>query len=309
MVAPPERSPWGPAPHDGTTTLAAIAGDELGEGRARAGRLVVEASGFTIIGVFLARALGLEQAGLLSIFLAAGALGSRAKKILHAAEEGDGATAVRDLLALFGGTMLAYAFVAVVFGAAGTERAFGFALEAAGAGGDDLLTRPFPGALPVLGHNLAVLAAVVVLSLVYRIYGALLALTWNAAVWGVVLVYLGFRVTAPSEALAVALGVLPHLGLEAFAYVVGGLAGARVGRGLTMQVKFHVPLRAFGLAAASLALAAVLESQLPRWVAGRVSLAPPREAALAGGAGAEPGGAEPARRPVPAARRSPGCPT
>lgn len=263
-----------PAPpcRDRTTTLAAFFDPEEGGARRPFARLVGEAAVYTGIGVFLTQTLDVDQPGVLSIFLASGALGSRAKEILRRSEDDDGSPALLDLFALFLGTMLAYAVTAWVLGPLGTERAFGFALEAAGARQDSLLDRSFPDAVSLVGHNFAVLGAVVVLSLVYRTYGALLALTWNAAVWGVVLASLVGRALEAQflAAAAVALGVLPHLGLEAWAYVAGALAGARVGRRLTLQAEFRIPFRPFRIAALALVAAAVLEATVPEWVADRV---------------------------------------
>lgn len=256
-----------------TTTLAAVFDTVEDEAPSSLPRLMLEAAAFTGIGVFLSQALGMDQPGVISIFLAAGALGSRTKQILRRSEEPDGHVAVRQLFALFAGTMVAYALTAWVLGPLRTERAFDFALAAANAGQDDLLGRSFPEALPLMGHNLAVLGAVVTLSLVYRTYGALLALTWNAAVWGVVLASLVGR-ALDSEftgTLAVALGVLPHLGLEAWAYVAGALAGARLGRRLTMQERFQIPVRALGVAAAAIVAASLVEATLPEWIGGHWS--------------------------------------
>ena len=89
--------------------------------------------------------------------------------------------------------MVAYSGVALWLGEAGTAHDFAFALEAAHAGSDDLFTRRYPGLVPLLGHNFSVLAAIVVLSVIYRTYGALLALAWNASVWGLVLTALSVR--------------------------------------------------------------------------------------------------------------------
>lgn len=266
-----------PLPHDATTTLAAFSAVDLGEGARRAGRLFAEALLFTLVGVALTQALDVDQPGVLSLFLAAGALGSRAKQILKWAEDNDPLPAARDLFALFAGMMFAYAMVALWLGESGVAHDFAFALEAAQTGSDDLLNRQFPRLLPLLGHNLSVLVAIVILSFVYRTYGALLALAWNASVWGMVVTALAVRAVSGSGdhwAVVVAgFALLPHLVLEAFAYSLGSLAGAGLGRRLTMQSDFQIGSRTFLAAAAVVVLAAMVESLLPGAVHAGLDLA------------------------------------
>lgn len=265
LLGPPSiPAELNPPEHDRTTTLAALAREA--EGPTRVAQLFIEAALFTGIGVLMALALGIEQPGVISIFLAAGALGSRAKEILRTAEEDDSHRAPAELLALFAGVTLAYSALTLWLGADGTRDAFAFALDAAHAGTDDLLHRHFPAMWPLFGHNLAVLGTVVVLSVVYRSYGALLALAWNASVWGVVLTSLVLRSSLEGGGwplLVVGLGLLPHLALEALAYVVAALAGARLGRALTRRSAFDAPIRPFGAAVATLLLASLIESTVP----------------------------------------------
>lgn len=267
LAPPPSLDPAEP---DRTTTLAAFADEELGEGGGRGARLLGEALVFTGVGVLLTRALDVEQPGVLSLFLAAGATSSRAKEILRASEEGAGCRPASDLLAMFFGVTLAYVAAGLVLGPESTARDFAFALEAARAGTDDLLHRRFPGPLPLLGHNLAVLAGIVVLSVVYRTYGALLALTWNACVWGLLVATLTLRsIDAPGGSgrlLLAGLALVPHLALEAFAYASGSLAGARLGRRLTLKVGLRVPFRSFGVAILAVAVASLVEAHLPALV-------------------------------------------
>ena len=63
--------------------------------------------------------------------------------------------------------------------------------------------------------------------------------------------------------LFVGLGLLPHLALEAFAYSVGAVAGADLGRRLTMQADLQIESRSFVIAGAVLAVASALEAFLP----------------------------------------------
>lgn len=262
MIAAPPPVTEPPA-HEWTTTLAAVVGADDVEGRS-AGRLWAESFLFTLIGVAVSRVLGFEQAGVASIFLAAGGLSSRAKQILRRSEGSAQIRSASDLLVVFFGVTSAYVGTALWLGPATTETAFAFALEAADVGSDHLFNRHFPGVLPLLGHNFAVLGAVVILSIIYRSYGALLALAWNAAVWGIVLTTLVER-ASPSgmDVGAIALATLPHLSLEAAAYVTGALAGARIGRDITRAEAATGQARLLGIAALILVLASAVEATVP----------------------------------------------
>ena len=83
------------------------------------------------------------------------------------------------------------------------------------------------------------LVAVCALAFVYRSYGGLLALTWNACIWAVVLSTLVARgldatQTAPVTFVIVsAAALLPHLVLEASAYVIGALAAIYASKAIT----------------------------------------------------------------------------
>lgn len=268
IEAPPVRTAdLEPPEHDRTTTLAAIlATSETGARRPGTGRLFIESTLFTGVGLIVSRSLGLEPSGVFALFLAAGALGSRAKEILRASERDGGSRASTHLLTLFAGISLAYAAATAVRPPEDVVHAFAFALEAADVGSESLLGRPFPGVFPLLGHNLVVLATIMVLSFVYRSFGALVAVAWNAAVWGVVLTSLVRRAVDGGDgapALILSLAILPHLALEAYAYVVGALAGARLGLQLTRRARLELPLRSATTAVVALLLAAVLESTVP----------------------------------------------
>ncbi|MEO1232762.1 MAG: stage II sporulation protein M [Myxococcota bacterium] len=269
IAGPPSRTEdLEPPGHDRTTTLAALLTSNSARDRDLPGLrwLFFEAALFTGVSLVVSQGLGLEQPGVIALFLAAGALGSRAKEILHLSETAAESRASTQLLALFAGISLAYAGAAATLPAPEVARSFAFALEAADVDGGHLLERAFPGVAPVFGHNLVVLATVMVLSFVYRSFGALLAVAWNAAVWGTVLTVLLRRAVDAGDgatALVLGLAILPHLGLEAYGYVVGGLAGARLGRQLTRRTRLALPFRAAGTAAATLLLAAIVEATVP----------------------------------------------
>ena len=115
-------------------------------------------------------------------------------------------------------------------------------------------------------------------ALIYRHAGMLLVLAWNASTWGVVFSWLAMN-TADGQGASGLLGelartlacILPHLILEAVAYVLVAMTGVFTSKAIAkysldsqefLQVANAV-LRIFGTAFAVLALAAAVEA----WVA------------------------------------------
>jgi uncharacterized membrane protein SpoIIM required for sporulation len=77
--------------------------------------------------------------------------------------------------------------------------------------------------LPILGNNLLVMLATLLLSFLYRTAGGLLVLAWNASIWGLVFVHFAdFRVGSYLKIMAC---VLPHLTFEALGYIAAVMAG------------------------------------------------------------------------------------
>lgn len=260
----------------------------------RYARLFLEAALAAVVAVVLARAAVVEQSGVVSIFLAAAGLTARFDSVLAENEEQlrqrTRATwrvyvvTGRSVAFLFAGMFVTYIGVAAVLGEEGTRGAFRFAVEAARLGADTMLTRRFPSAVELLGHNALVLASFATLTFLYRSYGALLALGWNACVWGLVLTFLVSRAVvfstlpAPVFVLAAFAACLPHLILETGAYVFGGLASIALSRGLeTESLRSpgfrRVVLRSLTLLALALlliSLSALVESRLPSWALARL---------------------------------------
>jgi uncharacterized membrane protein SpoIIM required for sporulation len=212
----------------------------LGAGWRRYLRLLGEAALFTGLGMLFAQAWGVREGGIISIFLASAALRGRFNELLE--EYNTGAllrqatgwqlyrrTAL-SVLALFLGIMLAYVVAGLLLGPARSTRLFHFALRVARVGDDTILTRSVPDLLALWRHNGVVLASVFALSFVYRSYAAVLTMAWNACVWGLVLTFLvlqgGARLgpqASPLTLLLAGLATLPHLVLEAAAYVLAAL--------------------------------------------------------------------------------------
>ena len=256
----------------------------------RYGRMWLEAGLYTACGLLIADAIRIQQSGFFAVFLAAAGLTVRLDAILAenrraifvervGSYRANRATAA-SLLMVFLGSFSVFAVAALWQGERRMIVAFGFVVEAAGLGHDTILTRPFTSVLGLFVQNFLVLLVFFALSLIYRSYGALLALTWNACVWGVVLAFLVRRGMAgsavpPALFIAVSLAaVLPHLLLEATAYVVGSLAAIFLSKGAfkyaPREPVFGAVMRAVAaltaIALACLLAGALVEATLPRRV-------------------------------------------
>ncbi|MBI4510915.1 MAG: stage II sporulation protein M [Deltaproteobacteria bacterium] len=261
------------------TLLAEIEPDH---GDIRPWRLAILSFGYTIAGAWLMIGIAGASAGALSVFLAAAALAPRLTEVIaanrddiwvrkRASFEANRHAATR-VLAILVGMALAYAVTAIALGGHGTRRVFSLALDTARLSEGTITTRRFGSFWSLLSHNGLVLLSFFALAFIYRTYGALLALAWNACVWAVVITILIARGAAiggsqPMVFVTLSLvAVLPHMLLEAAAYGIGALAGIFLSRGITKyglrdphlwQVGRAVSLMAMGslvlLACASLA--------------------------------------------------------
>jgi hypothetical protein len=256
--------------------------------------LAAEGLGYAAAGVYIARLIGLRESGVFSIFLASAALQNRFEQLLDENRERiwqktstsfrTNALTAGSVFSIFLGMMLAYVGAAVLLKDAEVGPAFHFALQAAGLGSDTILTRKFTGMLGLLGHNFLVMISILMLAFIYRSYGALLALGWNACIWGLVLTFLvrrGLHATDGGSAAFIAgsvVAVLPHLALEASGYVLGSLAAIFFSKGfLKYELKdrrFFAVLRACAwiiiVSSALLALGALLESRWAPWMLARL---------------------------------------
>lgn len=248
-------------------------------------RVLLEAILATLLSLYITRALADEHAGVISIFLTAAGLTYRFNDLLLENRDNiyvhqwpsvktNSRTAWR-VLAMFIGMAGAYCMAAALLEPKAVFETFGFALDSARIREDSILTRRFGGALALLGHNALVLVGFLVLSFVYWSYGALLSLTWNGCIWGVVLTMLIRRGLSSSQApvtfVAIAgLAVLPHLLLEALAYLLAALSGIFFSKAVS-KYSFSDPVflsvcRASGLLLllgfGVLVISAVLESTL-----------------------------------------------
>ena len=249
-------------------------------------RVWTEAALSTAAALGLARVFATEQAGVISIFLTGAALVGRFDDLLDENRrlirvEGRSASRVNrvtaySLVALLAGMFSAYVAAGLILGE-GAADAFRFAIRAAHLGQESILTRRFGSLSALLAHNYAVLLSVFVLGLLYRSYGALLALGWNASVWGIALAFLierGIRMSMLPGIAFVTLAwltVLPHLLLEATGYVAAALAAIFLSLALAkyrpseaiFQAVVRASIELLALAIAAVMLAGLVESTLP----------------------------------------------
>lgn len=274
------------------TTLGSILAESLAESPARrAAQLGLESIAYTVFAVGFLAAIGMQEAGLISIFLVAAPLSDRLMQLLEENREAiwtqgmNGWRANRrtaaGVLWIFLGVLFGYAALAGWLGESGGASLFDFALVAANVGTESLQDRIFGNAWELLAHNLSVALAIACLAFVYRGYGAMLALAWNACVWAGVLSVLVLRGDGSDSPgfLVAALAVLPHLVLEAGGYILVALAAIFSSKALSsyepgadrqlraLRASFVLLL----LAVATLAVGAWIEASLPNLVFSAVS--------------------------------------
>lgn len=282
-----------PPPPPRSTVFSYLSFDALPDkGVARALLLTVEALIYVGASLVIARFLGVEESGVFSICLSSAVLSPRLMQLLEENRRRiweigykswkTNILTAGSITAIFLGTIIAYVVAAVWLESADVLRIFRFALHAAGLGTDSILTRRFDGFLPIFSHNFIVLWAVVCISFIYRTYGALVAIVWNACVWGLVLTFLvrrGLSVTEGSSVgfIATSIGaIFPHLLLEGGAYVVAAMASIFFSQALMkypvtderFRIVAFASVRLFTGATALLLLAALFETQLAPWLLG-----------------------------------------
>ena len=255
-------------------------------------QLFVGSATMTAIGLYLAQTWDLPQWGLMSLFLGAAALVSWFRFLLD--ENSDAIwghkrppvqvhrrTAL-SVLAMFMGVAAALSCAAALLGGAETRQAFDFVFSSAGVAAGTGPAGRFGDLAGLLRHNCLVLVAFFSLAFVYHAYGALLAIFWNACAWAMVLTVFVSQAATVSELwgplyVVCATGaLLPHLILEAAAYVLATLASiflsrALFGSGGTQQGVRPALLaagRLLALALLVLAAAAAVETILPPAILG-----------------------------------------
>jgi len=249
-----------------TTTLATLTyrAPELGE---RWPRHLLETLVFCALGFAFGHVVGREYAGVVSLFLASAALSSRFKQILRR-QRRHGPTQLVLAIAPIGlGALLAYGLICSALGPDGVRERFAFAVAAAGIVGEgELSPERFRGSWGLLGHNLLVLLSAFVLAFVYRGFGVLLTILWNAAAWSAALVVLA----RPDVSAGLAIVALtPHFAVEGLAFICAALAGVGAGMHIAGNRGLSASIRLAAFALVALLVGAALESAWPGFVLAR----------------------------------------
>lgn len=140
------------------------------------------------------------------------------------------------LLALFAGTTVGFSILAMTLPIETVEILF--QNQVAEFGGQSFSTLEFGSAGGLLVHNLYVLLFFFAVAIPFRQGGIMLAVAWNASVWGssfAILARVWSQAGGPGlvEAYLRVIGAcLPHMALEAASYVLAGLAGVFLSKAL-----------------------------------------------------------------------------
>ena len=115
--------------------------------------------------------------------------------------------------------------------------------------------------VPLISHNFLVLLVCTLITFVYRASGLVLVLSWNALGWAEALSNY-IRMTGNGSSLGtgivVVLILLPHLLLEAFAYVLAGMGGLFLSKAVTKYAIRSAEFRQVFKASAALVAASLV---------------------------------------------------
>jgi hypothetical protein len=204
-------------------------------------RLIGESSLMGILLIYLSLILGWQDNGVISVFLMAVVFTERFNHLVQentrlASQGGRSSGQIHrltalSLLSVFIGIFIAFCAAALWLGEAGIEQSYGFAFKETGVGDAAIGQRAFGLFGPLVAHNLAVAFTIALMSVLFRGYGALLTMSWNACLWGLVLTTMILRGLSQSDLDAPvfigisAIALMPHLITEALAYVLSCLSG------------------------------------------------------------------------------------
>ena len=210
---------------------------------------MIEAGAITTVSYWVAFFIDVPISGVISVFLTSCALAHRLTGLLD--ENRDNIYVAKlpsrranlisaaSVLAMFLGVLAAYTVIALVREEHEVLLSFSSVPDVDQLDPEVVLSsHRFPSMMELLRRNAVVLVAFFIIGFVYRVYGVLLALCWNACVWGIVLTLLIQRtvgspdVTSVLRALGCWLALSPHVILEAAADVLMGLSAVFFSRGL-----------------------------------------------------------------------------
>ena len=220
-------------------------------------RLLAEAFCWSAVGIVGGLLVFPEVASLAGVFLMAFAVAPAVDALLERNKEevwapgGDPGRANRRLaaalFAVFCGVLTAFATMVWLSPAEKLDAWFDLQLGPFVAGH---VTEVDFGTFPaLLSINVRVLTVCLLFALAYRHGGLLLVLAWNASRWGVIFSYVARKGASDEGAVAglgvllrTAAGVLPHLALEALAYILAAMCGVFLSKALA---KYEITSSAF----------------------------------------------------------------
>jgi len=260
----------------------------------RFGHLLSESFMLMLIALLFPFALGLEQGGMIALFLVSASLMRRIQQLLDENRNNiwvkqrgswrSNRISAMSVLAMFIGLFLANILFASVLVAIGAEQRmkhfFDFVLKTEHLHAGQVLSARFSSFGAILANNYIVLLTTYLLAFLYRAFGMVLVICWNACVWAVVLfsvfrmAWLHTKVSFFSFFGRAVGAMVPHLLLEALAYILAALAAIFLSQGFSKyeatDKRFQLVFRAsfwIGLFACLMVLlAAGAEALLPAWL-------------------------------------------
>ena len=238
----------------------------------------LEAAIIAVLSVYIIRGLNVPESGLLAVALASAAMIPRFNTILAVnrqriwSEPGSGrrinSKSIISGLSIFLGLFVGFLVVGILTNNAALEEHFQFILREAQIDVDFVLSPDqFSQGPSIFVHNLVVLVSFAALALLYRSLGTMIALGWNASVWAITLVlFIGAGsqqdVHSVGYGLLVIIAIIPHLLIEATAYIAGSLSAIFLSRTITLYKVsdprlVRVLIAVLALAGGSLGLLAV----------------------------------------------------
>jgi uncharacterized membrane protein SpoIIM required for sporulation len=209
-------------------------------------QLIVEGIIVALTGSFFAGWLFPSEAGLIAVFLAAVASTDSIERLLGwhrrmvfdnsvPAARANGRLTAR-LMSLFLGTIIGFSVVAMVLP---TEALQGlFAPQLRELSNNDFMNINFGHPGDIFFHNLYVMLFFFVIALPFRQGGVMLAVAWNASVWAATFVTLArnwsenYSIDFLPAFTRVVAATVPHMLIEAAAYIVAGIAGVFVSKAI-----------------------------------------------------------------------------
>lgn len=236
--------------------------------------------------------LGFAQGGMLSLFLVSASLMYRIRQlreenayniwILHKGGWSSNLLSSISILGIFMGLFTANLLFAWILNKLGSgqqwESFFQFLLKTQHLETGQPLAARFASFWAILFNNGIVLITTMLLVSVYRAYGLMLVISWNACIWAVVLFYLfrqaliNTKLSTLSFLMYSGAAMLPHLILEALAYILAALAALFLSQAFSQYSFSDKRFRQVGRAAGTLL---VLSFILILWAAFTETTLPP----------------------------------